>query len=100
VTKVTFRLISGNVFLIGCGKGQFSDILRTQFVGQFANSVSYATGNGEKHKNGDNIDYASSAVVGDTITMTIDLRAYEGTVSYSKNGLPMGIAFSGLNYWG
>jgi hypothetical protein len=39
-------------------------------------------------------------MVGDTITMTIDLRPYEGTVSYSKNGLPMGIAFSGLNYWG
>jgi hypothetical protein len=99
VTKVTFMLISGNSFLIGCGKGQFSDILRSQHVGQFANSVSYYTGNGEAYKNNDSIDYASPAIAGDKITMSIDLRPYEGTVSYSKNGLPMGIAFSGLEYW-
>jgi hypothetical protein len=40
VTKVTFRLVSGEHFHIGCGKRQFSDTLRTQYVGQFANSVS------------------------------------------------------------
>ena len=38
--------------------------------------------------------------MGDLITMTIDLRPFENTVSFSKNGLPLGIAFSGLNYWG
>ena len=46
VTKVTIQLVSGYSFMIGCGKGQFSDILRTQYVGQFANSVSYYTLNG------------------------------------------------------
>jgi hypothetical protein len=31
--------------------------------------------------------------------MTIDLRPYKNTVSFAKNGLPMGIAYSGLNNW-
>jgi len=46
MTKVTFKLVHGNAFMFGCGKGQFSDILRTQYVGQFANSISYYTVNG------------------------------------------------------
>ena len=32
--------------------------------------------------------------------MTIDLRPFKNTVSFTKNGLDMGIAFMGLNYWG
>ena len=32
--------------------------------------------------------------------MTIDLRPFENTVSFAKNGLPMGIAFSGIDVWG
>lgn len=31
--------------------------------------------------------------------MTIDLRPYKGDVSYAKNGLPLGIAFGGLDEW-
>lgn len=46
ITKVTFKLVNGATFAIGCGKAQFSDVLRSQFVGQFANSVSYYTENG------------------------------------------------------
>ena len=32
--------------------------------------------------------------------MSIDLRPYKNEVSYAKNGVSMGIAFSGLNDWG
>jgi len=32
--------------------------------------------------------------------MTIDMRPYQGTVSFAKNGLPMGIAFAGLHELG
>ena len=46
ITKVTFRIVYGREFLIGCGKGQFSDVLRTQYVGQFPNSVSFHTSSG------------------------------------------------------
>ena len=100
VTKVTFKIICGRYFMFGCGKAQFSSTLRSQHVGQFDDSVSYYTSNGYKHKNGDAIDYSSPAMAGDTITMTIDLRPFRNTVSYAKNGLPMGIAFSGINVWG
>jgi len=31
--------------------------------------------------------------------MTVDLRPYINEISYAKNGLPLGIAFSGLNDW-
>jgi len=31
--------------------------------------------------------------------MTVDLRSYINEISYFKNGLPLGIAFSGLNDW-
>ena len=86
--------------MIGCGKAQFSHILQTQYVGLFDNSVSYYSANGTKFKNADSIPYASPARAGDTITMTIDLRPFRNTVSYAKNGLPMGIAFSGINVWG
>ena len=31
--------------------------------------------------------------------MSVDLRPYEHTLSFSKNGYDMGIAFGGLNLW-
>jgi len=31
--------------------------------------------------------------------MIVDLRSYTNEISYFKNGLPLGIAFSGLNDW-
>ena len=100
ITKISFKIISGQLFLIGCGKAQFTDTLSNQHVGQFPNSVGYYTGNGKKYKNNDGIDYSYGAIAGDTITMTIDLRPFENTVSFAKNGLPMGIAFSGIDVWG
>jgi hypothetical protein len=51
-------------------------------------------------KDGDLIDYASPTVSGDKITMTVDLRTYKNKVSFARNGYDLGVAFSGLNYWG
>jgi hypothetical protein len=31
--------------------------------------------------------------------MTVDLRPYKNEVSFARNNLPLGIAFSGLNDW-
>ena len=62
--------------------------------------MSYHPLNGEKYKSGDAIDYASTSMAGDNITMIVDLRAYRNTLSFEKNGLSMGTAFGGLNVWG
>jgi len=40
VTKVTFQLVSGNQFFIGCGKGPIKDALRFRHVGQNAETLS------------------------------------------------------------
>ena len=48
VTKVTFLLLSGGSFLIGCGKK--SKIVKNQYIGQFPESVAYFAGNGRKYK--------------------------------------------------
>ena len=62
--------------------------------------MSYHPYNGEKYINGDYIDYASQAITGDTITMTVDLRPFKKTVSFAKNRISLGRAFGGLNFWG
>ena len=69
-------------------------------VGYRGNSVGYRVPSGTKVINGDDIAYASPAIAGDTISMTIDLRPFKNTVSFAKSGRDMGIAFMGLNYWG
>ena len=51
-------------------------------------------------KDVDYVTYGSPAYAGDTIEMTIDLRPFKNKVSFSKNGVSYGPAFSGLNYWG
>jgi len=74
--------------------------LANEYVGKIPNTVSYHVRWGDKYKGGDSVDYASPALVGDKITMTIDLRLYKNRVSFAKNGNNMGVAYSGLNFWG
>ena len=87
--------------MFGCGKGEFGQ-LSSDFVGNIPNTVSYHLRYGSKFRQGSWwVPYASPAVAGDTIEMTIDLRPQTGgQVSFAKNGLDMGVAFSGLSYWG
>ena len=92
VTQVTFYLVVGNQFSFGCGNINKSN-------GQFNKSLNYNTLVGRKW-NGISLDYASTAIAGDKITMTIDTRPFQYTMSFAKNGLDMGIAFSGLNLLG
>ena len=75
-----------------------NDLLKSYFVGQLPRTVSYFTWSW-KYKDGDNDKYGSEAIAGDKITMTIDTRPMEYSVSFAKNGLDMGKAFSGLNNW-
>eukprot|EP00178_Gracilaria_changii_P001998 TRINITY_DN12917_c0_g1_i1.p1 TRINITY_DN12917_c0_g1~~TRINITY_DN12917_c0_g1_i1.p1 ORF type:complete len:107 (+),score=2.83 TRINITY_DN12917_c0_g1_i1:141-461(+) len=95
VTKVNFKLITGITMMFGCGKKN-TGLCASQYVGQIPNTVSYYASNGLKQKNSITAAYGTAAVAGDTITMTIDLRPFENTVSFARNNLDMGIAFSGL----
>jgi len=45
------------------------------------------------------VDYTTPLIQGDTVTMTIDLRPYNNTVSFARNDLDLGVAFAGLNMW-
>ena len=73
VTKVTFYMETGDVFIIGCGMKDIEQ-LKTNDICQMKNGVEYYTPNGNKCKNYDQTYYASRAFEGDNITMTIDLR--------------------------
>ena len=100
ITKVTFYLVNGNSFIIGCGKGGNLSTMPNTVVGYRPNSVGYRVPFGTKLINGDSDDYATPANAGDTVSMTIDLRPFKNTVAFAKNGIDMGIASMGLNYWG
>ena len=93
ITKVKFELLNGNRFEMGCVKANTQN-------GAYINKVGYVADSGTKVVFGEVMQYGSPASVGDVITMTVDLRPYENTLSFAKNGLDMGIAFQGLNLWG
>lgn len=99
VTTVTFQNVNGGSAMIGVGVLPDATILRTQYVGLFPNSVAFSPFTGKKVFYGGFVDYSTPCVNGDTITMTVDLRPYQNTVEYAKNGLSMGVAFAGLNMW-
>jgi len=101
ITKITFFQVIGNYFMIGCGKLPDLSYMSSRYIGQFANSLGFHTISGFKYNNGLlPTAYSSATAAGDKITMTIDLRPFKKTVSFAKNGLSLGIALGGLNFWG
>jgi hypothetical protein len=62
--------------------------------------LSYFTENGEKYNNKDMVDFGTPSIQGDNVTMIVDLRENFDSVSYEKNGLPLGVAYSGISDWG
>lgn len=63
------------------------------------NTLLIGTSTGYKYSNQEVADYTNPFVEGDNITMTIDLRPFKCDLSYARNGLPLGIAFGGLEDW-
>ena len=100
VTKVTVYMETGDRFHIAVGRKNIAMMMSNGDPWTYPNTVSYWTQTGGKCKNIRISPYGSRAYEGDNITMTIDLRPFKGWVSYAKNGLDMGIAFSGLEDWG
>lgn len=64
-----------------------------QFVGNLALGYSYA-GNGQKRNNNTGTAYGSTYTTGDIIGVALDMDA--GTLTFYKNGVSQGQAFSGL----
>ena len=91
ITEVTFYLVNGNGFGIGCG--------RLDKTNEGIDGVGLATDTGLKwNKNGPDA-YSSPAIAGDKIKMTIDMRPMKYTLSFAKNNLDLGIAYGGLNLY-
>jgi len=110
ITKVTIYLEDANQggawTHFGCGKKQDRRTLERGDPCYITDAYTYWGYGGTKLKY-NSLDnrceqtvYGSPAFEGDNITMTIDMRPYQGTVSFAKNDVPMGIAFAGLHELG
>jgi hypothetical protein len=85
--------ISGTAPMLGFVISQGWDL---GYVGNFGGGYAYEAG-GTRYTNGGASAYsgASSYTVGDIIGVALDLTA--GTLTYYKNGVSQGVAFSGLS---
>ena len=100
VTKITFYQLVGNYFMFGAGNLPDYSALNGAYVGGWANSIGFHTINGAKYMHGVGASsYSSATTTGDNITMIIDLRPFKKTVSFAKNGVPLGIIIGGINLW-
>jgi hypothetical protein len=66
----------------------------TVHFGANANGWMYQFGNGNRINNGTSVAYGSSLANGDVIGIALDMDA--GTLRYFKNGVDLGIAYTGL----
>lgn len=64
------------------------------WLGGDADGYGYYCPNGNKYNNGSGSAYGASVAVGDTVGVALDMDA--GTVTFYKNNVSQGVAFSGL----
>jgi len=83
---------SGTQLTIGISTNSAS--LNSAYVGQDANGYSYYTGTGTKNTNGVGTAYGASCTTGDTVGVAYDATA--GTLTFYKNNVSQGVAYSGL----
>ena len=93
ITTVDFFLVHGNDFSIGVAT---VDTL----TGQVATALTFHTKSGKKVVYGDHVDYSTPCIAGDSIKMTINMLPNVWTLSFARNGVDLGVAFSGLNRLG
>ena len=84
-------LISGSNFMLGIAKGEAAI---TEYTGQNANSWSYYSANGNKYTNNSTSSYSATYTANDVIGVALD--ADNGTLTFYKNGVSQGQAYSGL----
>lgn len=67
----------------------------TLYLGGDINGWGYYGDNGNKYNNNSGVAYGATFVAGDVIGMALDMNA--GTLTFYKNGVSQGTAFTGLS---
>jgi SPRY domain len=78
---------------VGIGNSTMS-LGPSSYVGADANGYGYYT-NGNKYNNGIPVGYGSTYTTGDVIGIALDMDS--GTLTFYKNGVSQGVAYSGLS---
>jgi hypothetical protein len=92
--ETTVTAIASAGTLIGIADAKTSWTSAANYVGQDAASYSYYFG-GNKYNNATGSAYGASYTTGDVIGIALDLTA--GTLTFYKNNVSQGTAFSGLS---
>ena len=71
-------------------------LLRQGDTCQQDDKVTLITRLGNKCIGGNGVQYTSPMNQNDNVTMIIDMRPYKSEVSFAKNWVPLGIAYSGF----
>jgi hypothetical protein len=86
---------SANTFMAGIAKDTSNISAASYFIGNDAGSYSMYFANGYKYNNGSGSAYGASSTTGDIVSIALDLDA--GTLTFYKNGVSQGTAYSGLS---
>tara|TARA_A100001234_G_scaffold27349_1_gene21339 strand:- start:300 stop:4028 length:3729 start_codon:yes stop_codon:yes gene_type:complete len=75
-----------------------SDTYLVSYLGNYGNSWGYYGLNGAKYNNAAGVGYGATVADGDIVGVALDVDA--GTLTFYKNGVSQGVAFSGLSLGG
>ena len=89
---------SGSTPHIFLGLINMSDTYLGQYLGYYGNTWGYYFHNGTKYNNASSSSYGSIVGVGDVVGVALDADA--GTLTFYKNGVSQGVAYSGLSLGG
>ena len=84
---------SGGQSIFGLSRNP--DTYLAQYLGYYANTWGYYLNNGKKYNSATSTAYGSTATAGDVIGIAFDADA--GTLTFYKNNVSQGVAFSGLS---
>jgi len=86
---------SANTFMAGIAKDTSNISAASYYIGSDAGSYSMYFFNGYKYNSGSGSAYGASSTTGDIVSIALDLDA--GTLTFYKNGVSQGTAYSGLS---
>ena len=88
--------VSGNNLVIGIARDDFNqDAHLSSYIDKDSNGYIYRASDGNKSNNDSASSYGDSYTSGDVVGVALDLDA--GTLTFYKNGVSQGVAFSSLS---
>ena len=88
--------VSGNNLVIGIARDDFNqDAHLSSYIDKDSNGYIYRASDGNKSNNDSASSYGDSYTSGDVVGVALDLD--EGTLTFYKNGVSQGVAFSSLS---